>query len=153
MATNLVSLVMQFLTPDMITRIAAALGLDRGNAETAVGGAVPTLLAGLSSVAAKPGGAQSLVDAVKQQSGALDSFASMIGGSGQSSFVEKGSQMLASLFGSRDQSALAGAVGKVAGLGQSASSSLLGMRDKVVAKARAVANNVVAEAQTPDLFR
>ena len=31
MATNLVSLVMQFLTPDMIGRIASALGLDRNN--------------------------------------------------------------------------------------------------------------------------
>jgi len=132
MATNLVSLVMQYLTPDMTTRIAAALGLDRGNTQTAVGAAVPALLAALGSVAARPGGAQGLVDAVKQQSGALDSFASMIGGSGQSSFVEKGSQMLASLFGSQDQTALAGAVGRVAGLGQGASSSLLGMLAPVV---------------------
>ena len=29
MATNLVSLVMQFLTPEMIGRVATALGLDR----------------------------------------------------------------------------------------------------------------------------
>ena len=29
MAVNLVSLIMQFLTPDMIGRIASALGLDR----------------------------------------------------------------------------------------------------------------------------
>lgn len=132
MATNLVSLVMQFLTPDMTTRIAAALGLDRGNTQTAVGAAVPALLAALGSVATKPGGAQGLANAVKQQSGALDSFASMIGGSGQSSFVERGSQTLASLFGSQDQTALAGAVGRVAGLGQGASSSLLGMLAPVV---------------------
>ena len=31
---NLVSLVMQFLTPDMIRRIATALGLDRNNAHS-----------------------------------------------------------------------------------------------------------------------
>jgi hypothetical protein len=34
MAINLVSLVMQFLTPDMIGRIASALGLDRNNTQT-----------------------------------------------------------------------------------------------------------------------
>ena len=111
MADNLVSLVMQFLTPDLVTRIAAALGLDRTNTQTAVGAAVPALLAGLGSVAAKPGGAQSLADAVKQQSGVLDRFASLIGGGGQSSLLEKGSQMLTSLLGSGDQTALAGAVG------------------------------------------
>src|SRR6516164_960426 len=132
MAVNLVSLIMQFLTPDMIGRIASALGLDRNNAQTAIGAAVPGLLAGLSSVAAQPGGAQKLVDAVKQQTGALRSFANMIGASSQSSLIEKGSQILSSLLGGRDQTALAGAVGKYAGLGQTASGSLLGMLAPIV---------------------
>jgi len=127
MAVNLVSLIMQFLTPDMIGRIASALGLDRSNAQTAIGAAIPGLLAGLSGVAAQPGGAQKLVDTVRQQTGVLGSFANMIGASGQSSLIEKGSQILSSLLGSRDQTALAGAVGKYAGLGQNASGSLLGM--------------------------
>src|SRR5262249_56426158 len=88
---------------------------------------VPGLLAGLSGVAAQPGGAQKLVDAARQQTGALGSFAKMIVASGQSSLIEKGSQILSSLLGGRDQTALAGAVGKYAGLGQSARGSLLGM--------------------------
>ena len=132
MAVNLVSLIMQFLTPDMIGRIASALGLDRTNAQTAIGAAVPGLLAGLSGVAAQPGGAQKLVDAVRQQTSALGSFAKMVGASGQSSLIEKGSQMLSSLLGGRDQTALAGAVGKYAGLGQNASGSLLGMLAPIV---------------------
>jgi hypothetical protein len=41
MATNLVSLVMQFLTPDMVGRIAAALGFDRNKIQSAISGAVP----------------------------------------------------------------------------------------------------------------
>jgi len=132
MAVNLVSLIMQFLTPDMIGRIASALGLDRNIAQTAIGAAVPGLLAGLCGVAAQPGGAQKLVDAARQQTGTLGSFASMIGGAGQSSLIEKGSQMLSSLLGSRDQTALAGAIGKYAGLGQGAGGSLLGMLAPVV---------------------
>jgi hypothetical protein len=75
MATNLVSLIMQFLTPDMIGRIASALGVDRNNTQTVIGAAVPGLLAGLSGVAAQPGGPQKLVDAVRQQTGAFGSFA------------------------------------------------------------------------------
>jgi hypothetical protein len=132
MAVNLVSLIMQFLTPDMIGRIASALGLDRSNTQTAIGAAIPGLLAGLSGVAAQPGGAQKLVDTVRQQTGALGSFANMVGASGQSSLIEKGSQILSSLLGGRDQTALAGAVGKYAGLGQNASGSLLGMLAPIV---------------------
>jgi hypothetical protein len=132
MAINLVSLTMQFLTPDMIGRIASALALDRTNTQTAIGAAVPGLLAGLCGVATQPGGAQKLVDTVRQQTGALGSFTNMIGASGQSSLIEKGSQILSSLLGGRDQTALAGAVSKYAGLGQNASGSLLGMLAPIV---------------------
>jgi hypothetical protein len=45
---------MQFLTPDMIGRISAALGLDRDKVQSIVSAAVPALLAGLSGVAAQP---------------------------------------------------------------------------------------------------
>jgi hypothetical protein len=107
MAINLVSLVMQFLTPDMIGRIASALGLDRNNTQTAIGAAIPGLLAGLSDVAAQPGGAQKLAEAARQQTGTLGNFASMIGTGAKTSLIEKGSQMLSSLLGGRDQTALA----------------------------------------------
>jgi hypothetical protein len=105
---NLVSLVMQFLTPDMIGRIAAALGLDRNMVQSAITAAVPALLAGLTGTAAKPGGAQSLVDAIKQQSGILDSFTKTLGSGGQSSLIDTGSRLLTSLLGGQDQSALRG---------------------------------------------
>ena len=48
MATNLVSYVMQFLTPDMIGRIAPALGLNRGELQSGVSAGVPGLLAAFS---------------------------------------------------------------------------------------------------------
>ena len=132
MATNLVSLVMQFLTPDVIGRIATALGLDRNFLQSAISAAVPALLAGLSGAAEKPGGAEKLVDAVKQQSGVLDNFVKTIGSGGQSSLIDTGSRLLTSLLGGPDQSALAGAVAKFSGLSQNASGSLLGMLAPIV---------------------
>jgi hypothetical protein len=129
---NLVTLITQFLTPELIGRIAAALGLDRNLVQSAINAAVPALLAAFTGAAAKPGGAQNLVDAIKQQSGVLDSFAKSIGSGGQSSLVDTGSRLLTSLLGSQDQSALAGAVGKFSGLGQNASASLLGMLAPIV---------------------
>src|SRR5215468_49339 len=132
MATNLVSLVLQLLTPDMIGRIASALGLDRNLVQSAIGAVVPSLLAGFSSVTAQPGGAQKLADAATQQSGTLESFARMLGSGNQSSFVERGSQMLSSLLGSQGQNALAGAISKFTVIGQGATGSLLGMLAPVV---------------------
>ena len=102
MAINLVSLVMQFLTPDMIGRIASALGLDRNNTQTAIGAVVPALLAGFSKTATQPGAAQKLVDAARQQTGTLGNFANMLGTGSQSSLIEKGSQMLSALLGGQD---------------------------------------------------
>jgi hypothetical protein len=127
MSTNLVSYVMQFLTPDMVGRIAAALGLNRSDAQSGVSAAVPALLASFAGLADKPGGAQSLVNTIKQQSGVADNFASMIGGSNQASFIERGSSLLTSLLGSQDSSSLASAVGRFAGLGQTKATSMLGM--------------------------
>jgi len=127
MATNLVSYIMQFLTPDLINRIAGALGLDRNDTQTGVAATIPALLAALGGVAAKPGGAQTLVDTIKQQSNVVDNFGSMLGTGNSSSFVEKGSSLLMSLLGSRDQSSLVGAIGSFAGIGHSGGSSLLGM--------------------------
>jgi hypothetical protein len=127
MSTNLVSYVMQYLTPDMVGRMAAALGLNRSDAQSGVSAAVPALLAALTGLADKPGGAQSLVNTIKQQSGIADNFASMIGGSNQASFIDRGSSLLTSLLGSQDASSLAGAVGRFAGLGQTKATSLLGM--------------------------
>src|SRR5262245_49964729 len=132
MATNLVSYVMQFLTPDMIGRIAGALGLSRGDTQSGVSAVVPALLAAFGGLADKPGGAQSLVNTIKQQSGVADNFASMISGNNQSSFIERGSSLLTSLLGGHDQAALTGAVSRFAGLGQNKASSLLGMLAPVV---------------------
>ena len=65
MATNLVSLVMKFLTPDMIGRIASALGLDRSKVQAAISAAVPGVLAGFGNVATQSGGAQKLADVAR----------------------------------------------------------------------------------------
>ena len=132
MATNLVSYMMQFLTPDMIGRIANALGLDRSDAQSGVSAVVPALLAAFGGLADKPGGAQSLVNTINQQSSVPDNFASMIGGNNQSSFIERGLSLLTSLLGSHDHAALTGAVARFAGLGQNKVSSLLGMLTPVV---------------------
>jgi hypothetical protein len=127
MATNLVSLIMQFLTPDMIGRIANGLGLDANKVQSAISAGVPGLLAGLNGMAAAPGGPQKLVDAAKQETGTPAKLANALGGDGQSSVMARGSQLLGSLLGASDHNALTDAIGRFSGLGHGSSGSLLGM--------------------------
>ncbi|MBD9371297.1 DUF937 domain-containing protein [Rhizobium sp. ARZ01] len=127
MASNLVSYLMQFLTPDVIARLAAALGLDTDKVQRGVAAAVPAVLAGLAGVAAQPGGAQKVADAASQQSGVLDNLGGLLSGGNQSSLVQTGSQLLSSLLGGNTSGALANAIGSYSGLGQNAGGSLLGM--------------------------
>jgi hypothetical protein len=133
MAANLVSVVMQFLTPDMIAKIASALGLDRAVAQKAVGGAVPALLASLADVASTPNGARQLSSTLaQQQPGSLESLKSLIGGSGQSTLAETGSSMLSGLFGSGTLDTMAQSIGKFAGVDSGSGKSMLAVLGPVV---------------------
>jgi hypothetical protein len=132
-ATNLVSLVMQSLTPDMIAKIATALGLDRASTQKAVGGAIPAILSGLAAVASVPSGARQLSGAISQQGpGMLDRLGSLIAGSGQRTVEDTGSSLLSGLLGGDTMDALAQSVGKFAGIGDGAGKSLLGLLGPVV---------------------
>ena len=64
MAINLVSLVSQFLTPQMVGSMARALGVNEAVAQKLVAAAVPTILASLGTAAAAPGGAQKVSDTI-----------------------------------------------------------------------------------------
>jgi hypothetical protein len=132
MATNLVSGVMQFLTPDMIAKIASVLGLDRNIAQKAIAGAVPALLASLADVASTPNGARQLTNTLTQQSGSLESLKNLVGGAGQNLLAESGSNMLSGLFGGGTLDAMAQTIGKFAGIGEGTSKSMLGMLGPVV---------------------
>jgi len=132
MATNLVSLVMQFVTPDMVGRIATTLGFDRNKIQSAITGAVPALLAAFNDAATQPGGAQKVADAAGQQAGSLGNLARVLTAGEPSSLVDKGSQLLSLLVSGQNQNALIGAIAKFTGLGQGASGSLLGMLAPIV---------------------
>lgn len=128
MATNLVSQIMDYLTPDMISKIAGYFGLDRYSAQKAIGAAVPAMLAGLVGLVSKPEGAKQLSSVLSQvPSNALDGLRSLTSGSEQRTVAESGTGLLSSLFGGNTLNSLAGAVGKFAGIGEGTSKSLLGM--------------------------
>ncbi|ARP98875.1 DUF937 domain-containing protein [Pseudorhodoplanes sinuspersici] len=127
MAVNLVSLIMQFITPSLVSKMGGALGLDRDQTQKAVGVGVPAILAGLASAAAKPQNQQKLSDMMVQQSTTLDQAKSAINEGRPGAVAETGNNLLSSLLGGETVNMLAGAVGRFAGIDPSTTKSLLGM--------------------------
>ena len=130
---NLVSLIMQFLAPAIINKMAGSLGLGQGLAGKAISAALPAILAGLAGSASKSGGAGALASILgKQDPGLLGNFANMLGGGGQQSMIDSGAGALTSLLGGGSTNAIASAVGKFAGINDGQSKSLLGMLAPIV---------------------
>ena len=133
MAPNLVSVAMQFLTPDIIAKIASALGLDRSIAQKAIGGAVPALFAVLTDVSSTPNGARQLGNVVRQQQfGSLESLKGVMSGTNPQTLAESGTSLLSGLFGNGVMGTLARSVGKFAGVGESSGNSILGVLGPVI---------------------
>ena len=128
MAINLIGLVSQVLTPQVVARIAATLGISPAVAQKLVDGALPAILASLGGVASTPGGAQKISDAVSgQDSALLDNLLKSIGGAGQSSSIASGAKLLGSLLGDQALGQLGSALGKFAGADPKTAGSILAL--------------------------
>ena len=133
MAINLVSLVMQNLSPEMIGKLGASCGLDRNDAQEAVGATIPALLASVAGIAATPAGAERVASATAQsEPGLLDSLSRMIGGSGQQNLTDSGTGLVSSLLGSGMANQLVNAIGGFTGLGAGTVRSLIGTLAPIV---------------------
>ena len=133
MATNLVSEIAEVLSPNIVSNIASGLGLNRTGTQKAVVAAVPALLAALINYVTKPQGATKLAEVIrKQEPGMLSSLASVIGEPGQKALIDQGGSVLTSLLGGKTLSALTGAVGQYADVGNEGSKSLMGLLGPVV---------------------
>ncbi len=133
MSANLISLASKYLEPDILSKIASAIGEGKNVTGAASGAAIPALLSGLADLASSKDGVRRLERAMGEQgTHTLDVFGTSIGGSGAQDFISNGVRVLNWLFGRGEFSKLAGAVARFAGLNSSASSSLLGMLGPLV---------------------
>ncbi len=126
MAINLVSLVSQFLTPQLVGGLARALGINEAVAQKLVAAAVPAILASLGTAAAAPGGAQKVSDAVSNSDpDILTKLSGAITG-GNTRFLNEGGTLLSGLLGGGGLSSLTGALSQFSGAPQPATQALLG---------------------------
>jgi hypothetical protein len=123
---NLVDLIKGLLPGDVLSKLSGLLGLGEDKTKAAVGAAVPALLSGVSSLASTPGGAEKVTRALEGlDTGMLNNLGGMISGGG-GGYLDKGKDMLGSLFGGSMLSGLTGTLSKYLGLGEGVVGKLLG---------------------------
>lgn len=133
MSSNLVNGIFQVLTSNVLERFSASLGLDKAKVESAVRAGVPALLAALSSLASRVGGAAALQEALSRQpADLLSNITGAVGGAGQGKLIEATNSDLTSLLGTKTTSAISKAVAKYAGLGNGESQTVMGLLGSAV---------------------
>jgi uncharacterized protein DUF937 len=126
MAINLVSLVSQFLTPQLVSSLARALGVNEAVAQKLVATAVPVILGSLGTAAAAPGGAQKISDAISNSDPDILTKIGQAASGGNAQFFNQGANLLSGLLGGGGLSSLVGALSQYSGATQPAAQSLLG---------------------------
>ena len=105
MATNLVDLVMGYLTPDVVNKAASYIGEAGPATQKAVASIVPTEIAALANLGSTEGGLQQIVrmlDLGKYDGSGLSNLGSLFaGGAATQEAVGAGKGMIESLFGSK----------------------------------------------------
>ena len=122
--TNLIDLITQQVTPEVLSLLATMTGENKNQIEGAVAAIVPTLVGGTLTQSATPVGAQSLLDAIGNQ-GSLDDIARMLrGGDDMRNLLIQGGGIVSSLFGA-DANRTANTISAVTSLHGSSASILL----------------------------
>jgi len=97
---NLVDLVKDQLTSQVLGNLGSLIGADESQTRTATSAAVPALLGGLAKLASSQGGASQIASALGGLDlGALGNLAGLLGGSNASRVADQGGSLLSSLFG------------------------------------------------------
>ncbi len=144
MAVNLIELATSYLPDTVVDRVSRLLNESPGNTRTALTGALPTVLSGLSQRSAEPGGPSSVLDLIAQvtapdrvagevvmpQGTMFNRLGGLANGNNDDGLIDHlqtiGSSITSSLFGEQS-GAVAGALASHSGVKQASAESLLNL--------------------------
>ncbi|MDF1752843.1 MAG: DUF937 domain-containing protein [Verrucomicrobiales bacterium] len=129
MSINLLELMQGALSNQVVGKISGLLGVDEGNANKAIGGALPALLAGFIGKASTSEGAEQLGAVLDQADGTiLDNIGDILDGAdgGADRLQEMGNGLIGGLFGDK-VGGLVELLSGTSGLGKDKTGSLLGI--------------------------
>src|SRR5271165_5313548 len=122
MAVNLVDAVSEILAPRVVAALARAFGLNEAVAQRLATATIPTILAALTTMAAAPGGARRVSEAV---SNADPDILSKVA-AGDADVMTQGTGLLSRLLGGSGLSSLVAALSQYSGAPQPAAQSVAG---------------------------
>lgn len=129
---DLVNEIMDRCSGEVLGQLSSLLNTDDDTAGYAASAAVPSLLAGLASVASQDDGARKVASALKGLgASSMDEVAGMLRGDSEA-VAQRGSSLLNSLFGENMIAGLATAVGKYSGLASDSIRRLLALLTPMV---------------------
>ncbi|MCU0620154.1 MAG: DUF937 domain-containing protein [Gemmatimonadales bacterium] len=129
MSGSLFDLAKQYLTPDVIDKLAALTGEAPAAATKGMGAAVPSVLAGMLQQASTPDGLGTLMNLFNQgkyDGGMLGNLAGAFSGGSADSLLKVGGPIVASLFGNRSNG-ITDLLASVAGVKRSTASTMLSL--------------------------
>lgn len=129
MALNLVELLKEYLTPEVIGKLATLTGESPQATTRATGGIMPTVLAGLVGLASRGGGQQvvNLLDAGRYDGSAAVDLGSLLGGGARTQeAVSAGQGLLGSIFANAQGSVL-DLVTRASGIKKESAATLLAL--------------------------
>ena len=125
---NIVSTILNMIAPAILDKLAASLGISTTTAKSALAATIPAVLGAMGSKASSDVGARARFDAVsKADTGAMGDLGATLTGATGADFMKGGLGSLTSLLGDNALTGLTGVIGKQAGLGAAATSSIVGL--------------------------
>ena len=130
MSVNLLDLAKSSLTPILISKAGSLFGLDEGIASKALGAVLPTLLSGVLNKSSTPQGADSLLNAIKDDSvdsNIVNNLSGLLSSeSGVQTLGTQGGKLLGFLFGDK-ASGLGEQIASIAGVSAESSTGIKGL--------------------------
>jgi len=130
MALNLIDLAKDYLTPDVVSKLAGQIGETPAATERAIGAAIPSLAGVACNQASTPGGATrllSLLNTSGLDTGILSNFAGALsGGAASDGLLRTGNNLLSGLLGDK-LGPVANTIASYAGIQGSSAMKLLGL--------------------------
>jgi len=134
MSFNLIDLVKDQLSDQVMKSIGGVIGGNDSQNNLAVNSALPGLLSSLTGFGEKSSSNADLMfkGIEKQDDSILDNLGGLLGGDKQNSLIESGGNILTSLLGGGGLASLVGSIAGFSGAGKSGTSKLLGLLAPIV---------------------
>ena len=128
MSSNIVTAIITMFAPAVLEKLTALTGVNAATARSALGAAVPALLAAFGAKASNEAGAKALFDSVSRtDTSMLGDLASALTGASGEKLLKGGLGPLNSLLGDAGVKGLTGAIARQAGIGGDAAASIVSL--------------------------